>query len=175
MQNPLPKLGVVYNTLIQEERQRDIHNVTQFQFESTSLNARNYRPTMYRHSPYNVGGMTRENSGHHPSKPSFHISTSNRSHRPPVSASSSTDPFCNYCKKAGHIIEVCYKLKNRNKHYAANAQGVVSDSILGVYGTTKDTTHSSAQNQTVQMDSIEYVPSSLNFAGLFFEEATDNW
>ncbi|KAL9231992.1 hypothetical protein vseg_007144 [Gypsophila vaccaria] len=175
MQNPLPKLGIVYNTLIQEERQRDIHNVTQFQFDSASLTARNYRPNMYRHNPYNVGGLTRENPRTHSSKSSYHIPTASRSQRPPVSASSSTDQFCNYCKKAGHRIEVCYRLKNRNKRYAANVQGVTSDSILGPYGTTQDTTLNSAQNQNIQMDSIEYVPSSVNFAGLFFEEATDNW
>ncbi|KAK9669742.1 hypothetical protein RND81_13G151400 [Saponaria officinalis] len=43
MQNPLPKISTVYNNLVQEERQRDIHNVTQFQMDSASFYAQNNR------------------------------------------------------------------------------------------------------------------------------------
>ncbi|XP_074298898.1 uncharacterized protein LOC141629872 [Silene latifolia] len=41
MQNPLPKLALVYNNLLQKERQREIHSSTQVQVESAVLYARN--------------------------------------------------------------------------------------------------------------------------------------
>ncbi|KAK9683303.1 hypothetical protein RND81_10G130400 [Saponaria officinalis] len=54
MQNPLPKLAVVYNTLVQEERQREIHATFQFQTDSASLYAKNVRPPInQRYNPYN--------------------------------------------------------------------------------------------------------------------------
>ncbi|KAK9664602.1 hypothetical protein RND81_14G055100 [Saponaria officinalis] len=54
MQNPLPKLAIVYNTLVQEERQREIHTTFQFQTDSASLYAKNNRPGMNeRYNPYN--------------------------------------------------------------------------------------------------------------------------
>ncbi|XP_074298019.1 uncharacterized protein LOC141628820 [Silene latifolia] len=41
MQNPLPKISFIYNNLLQEEGQRDIHNNGQIQFDSAALYAKN--------------------------------------------------------------------------------------------------------------------------------------
>ncbi|KAK9681530.1 hypothetical protein RND81_10G008700 [Saponaria officinalis] len=62
IQNPLPKLAVVYNNLVQEERQREIHNAPQFLMDSASMYAKTVKPAhvlqsqnpyaVNRHNPY---------------------------------------------------------------------------------------------------------------------------
>ncbi|XP_074274069.1 uncharacterized protein LOC141597501 [Silene latifolia] len=52
MQNPLPKLSSIYNNLLQEEGQREIHNTVNFQSDSAALYAGNNKGT-YRN---NYGG-----------------------------------------------------------------------------------------------------------------------
>ncbi|XP_074264214.1 uncharacterized protein LOC141586778 [Silene latifolia] len=41
MQHPLPKISFIYNNLLQEEGQRDIHNNGQIQFDSAALYVKN--------------------------------------------------------------------------------------------------------------------------------------
>ncbi|KAK9705956.1 hypothetical protein RND81_07G095100 [Saponaria officinalis] len=137
MQNPLPKISTVYNNLIQEERQRDIHNVTQFQMDSASFYVQNIR-----------------------TKPGY-------SSRPPlgqkqyVGVSDSRKSFpagpleCRFCKKQGHTIEKCYKLQNRNRRFSGNAQFDNSGSILGIYDAdqhNQNVHHTQAFQNSPQID-----------------------
>ncbi|KAK9715361.1 hypothetical protein RND81_06G159800 [Saponaria officinalis] len=123
MQNPLPKLSTVYNNLVQEERQREIHNVTQFQMDSASFYARNSRNKLnYSGNPY------------YTQKQSVVLPDSKR----PLA----TNLECRYCKRQGHTIEKCFRLQNRNMKFAGSAQ--FSDNALGV----SDTVPSSSVQHT---------------------------
>ncbi|KAK9741839.1 hypothetical protein RND81_03G132500 [Saponaria officinalis] len=158
MQNPLPSVGIVYNNLIQEEKQREIQNIGHFNAESVSLYAKNTKNTGYQH--YN--------------RPDYRG-------KGPV-----TDPkrviSCNYCKKPGHTIDRCYKLQyNRSRKFANNAQ---TNGILGSYNhnvaavdrnmssSTPDITPDMLEQlRTIlqnQSQSSQILPSAANFAGNIF-------
>ena len=62
-------------------------------------------------------------------KPSYSSSGKEKSHDGPKSNNDnrnaqkdkSNSPTCNYCKKAGHIVSECWKLKNKNSDSSPNA------------------------------------------------------
>ncbi|KAK9698779.1 hypothetical protein RND81_08G130600 [Saponaria officinalis] len=111
MQTPLRSLASVYSNLVQEEKQREIHNFSQIGGESASFYAKNHRG--------NVGTGSVQYNRHDYRGKSFYTPDS----RKPIT--------CNYCKKPGHTVDKCYKLQNnRNKRFANNVQ---NDGILGAY------------------------------------------
>ncbi|XP_074317247.1 uncharacterized protein LOC141653392 [Silene latifolia] len=66
MQNPLPKMSVIYNNLLQEERQREIHNSTQFQADSYAMmgkNMGNYKGNSWNPNHKGFQGSKSMNSG----------------------------------------------------------------------------------------------------------------
>ncbi|KAK9666822.1 hypothetical protein RND81_14G213600 [Saponaria officinalis] len=146
MQNPLPKLSLVYNNLLQEERQREIHNSTQFQINSASFYARNNRSR----PPYGVNSFS-----HNQRVPPTPVS------RKPISTVSNefNTLECRYCKKLGHTIDKCFRLQNRNKKFAGNVH--FGDGILGNPG--------AVQNDAAQ------VPDAANFAGNSFSSVTPDF
>ncbi|KAK9682509.1 hypothetical protein RND81_10G079000 [Saponaria officinalis] len=162
MQNSLPKLAVVYDTLVQEERQREIHTTFQFQTDYASLYAKNNRPAMnQRYNPYNPNKNTWVFAGNQGLR---------RPYNGPIlkTQTSVSDIVCNYCKKPGHKIEQCYKLQNRNRKFAAHVQSIDSDGILGKFDASQSV---SENNNTSQFNNVEeehlvdpYIPSSVNFA-----------
>ncbi|XP_074287642.1 uncharacterized protein LOC141612789 [Silene latifolia] len=164
MQNPLPKLSSIYNNLLQEEGQREIHNAVNFQADSAALYAGNSKgPYKGNYNGYNNSGFNNGNIGYHnngynqknqfyknqasgsnqqghfngrrgnfqqQSQPNFQHQ--NAQHQQQFSSKGKGQniddnaipavpiPFCNYCKKHGHKIEVCRHLQNRNRRFAGN-------------------------------------------------------
>ncbi|KAK9750739.1 hypothetical protein RND81_02G218100 [Saponaria officinalis] len=182
MQNQLPKLAVVYNNLVQEERQREIHNTSQFQIDSASMYAKSNRNLSsygqnLRHNPYS-GNATRSVQGYN----------GTQAFKRPYNGGnpknqSNSDVFCNYCKRSGHKVDQCFKLQNRNKKFAANVHCTDSAGIMGDFGDSQhafrandagqfvqvsSTTASMDFQNNEQMDSVQYIPSSVNFAGNTF-------
>ncbi|KAK9734809.1 hypothetical protein RND81_04G164700 [Saponaria officinalis] len=163
LQNPLPSLSTVYNNLVQEERQREIHNETPFPTDSASFYAKNYKFPR-------------------PGAPG--TSANNQSFRDKGFVSDVKRPLvCNYCKKLGHTVDRCYKLQyNKNKRLANVAHSNFRDELLGGFDGQQvpNSTSSSVDidptvyhqlmqvlkgvgQPTVSNDS--FVPSSSNFAG----------
>ncbi|XP_069143593.1 uncharacterized protein [Solanum lycopersicum] len=100
MMNPLPSLTQAFSLLVQDERQREIKPGNQLSIASTSLNAGVSRFRGYNanndtgsKSNYDGGGGFRTN---------YSPQAGQSSHRNRV--------VCDFCKKAGHIKEKCYKL-----------------------------------------------------------------
>ncbi|KAK9751071.1 hypothetical protein RND81_02G239600 [Saponaria officinalis] len=159
MQNPLPKISIVYNNPIQEERQRDIHNVTQFQMDSASFYAQNNR-----------------NRSGYSGKPPI-------GQKPSVSTNDSRRTFptaleCRFCKKLGHTIDKCFKLQNRGRRFAGNVQSDNSGSILGIYDADQHS-QSVHNNQSIQhaqsssqTDQVTHL--SANFAGNSFSSISSD-
>ncbi|KAK9741428.1 hypothetical protein RND81_03G105000 [Saponaria officinalis] len=116
LQNPLPSLSPVYNNLLQEERQREIHNETQFPTDSASFYAKIFKNN--RGVPFGHTG------GGSPNAQSFRDKSFVSDSRKSVT--------CNYCKKPGHAIDKCYKLQyNRTKRLANAAPTASHDAFLG--------------------------------------------
>ncbi|KAK9743216.1 hypothetical protein RND81_03G225200 [Saponaria officinalis] len=112
LQNPLPPLSTVYNNLVQEERQREIHNETPFPTDSASFSVKNYKPPR-------------------PVTPGTYVN--NQSFRDKGHTSEVKKPLvCNYCKKMGHTIDRCYKLQyNKNRRQVNVAHSNFRDELLG--------------------------------------------
>ncbi|KAK9690007.1 hypothetical protein RND81_09G098300 [Saponaria officinalis] len=152
MQNPLPKISTVYNNLIQEERQRDIHNSTQFQLDSASFYARNIRgnPNQFQRNP-------------------------NQFQKNPVHMSDQrkvlpTAVECRYCKKPGHTIEKCYKLQNR-KRFAGLVQFNESSGPAGVFAPNQS---EPAQDSNIFTGQDNSTVASANFAGNSYSSISSN-
>ncbi|KAK9664005.1 hypothetical protein RND81_14G013000 [Saponaria officinalis] len=101
MQNPPPKLSIVYNNLIQEERQREIRHTVQFQSDSASLYVKTGRNSSFgtNSQGYNQNGQ--------------HQRGQNQTVRGKNSYSATV-------KKPGHSVERCYRLQNRNRRFASH-------------------------------------------------------
>ncbi|XP_015165738.1 uncharacterized protein [Solanum tuberosum] len=129
MMKPLPSMGQAFALLIQEEKQREFKPNNQIFTASSSL----YSSTS--------SGQSR-NSGGPSSTRGFQTNYTQ-------SGNVRTRPFCEYCKKLGHIKDKCYKLhgypnktnpgpndNHRNSNYkgykgkgiAANVHGELSES-----------------------------------------------
>ena len=98
MMIPLLTISQVYSMLIQEEKQREIRSNGLFLADSASLAVETYRPQQsYRGKMDRTDTFNGKNIGLDQSR-----SDKNEGRRSRL--------FCNYCKKAGHVIEKCYKL-----------------------------------------------------------------
>ncbi|KAK9673306.1 hypothetical protein RND81_12G159200 [Saponaria officinalis] len=170
LQTPLPSLSTVYNNLLQEERQREIHNETPFSTDSASFYAKNFKNNRGVSSGHNGSGL--------PNAPSFRDKRFNSDNK--------TSVTCNYCKKPGHTIDKCYKLQyNRTKRLANVAPTAPHDAFLGGFD-DRHGTNSAGSSPAQDLDHIVYqqllqalsiahrttlaagtqaVPSSSNFAG----------
>lgn len=98
MMNPLPTIAQGFSILIQEEKQREVRAPNKSISESTFLNvgAQNARRNQFR-TNYNQ----HQNVG----------ASGNQSYRTNKSQmSKSSQFFCDYCKRQGHIKEKCYRL-----------------------------------------------------------------
>ncbi|XP_074315683.1 uncharacterized protein LOC141651890 [Silene latifolia] len=162
--NPLPKLSSIYNNLLQEEGQREIHNAVNFQADFAALYAGNSKGAYkgnyngYNNSGFNNGNVGYHNNGYNQKNQFYKNQTAgsnqqgnfnhqNVQHQQSYSnkgKGSNADesvvpsvpiPFCNYCKKHGHKIEVCRHLQNRNRRFAGNVfneqEGVIGSASEG--------------------------------------------
>ncbi|XP_070056584.1 uncharacterized protein [Nicotiana tomentosiformis] len=91
MMNPLPSIAQAFSLLIQEERQREIKPNNHLALESSALSASTNRP-----------GSFKTNYS-----PSNNYNNRNK-------------PFCDYCKRPGHIKEKCYKLHGYPQSFSQN-------------------------------------------------------
>nr|XP_016453538.1 PREDICTED: uncharacterized protein LOC107777888 [Nicotiana tabacum] len=94
MMQPLTSLDNVYNILLQDEKQRQVVPITQFNSESASFNANSNKilPQFLSQKHY----AQRVNFDQNIQKTNFDQNKASLS--------------CKYCKKPGHTIEKCYKL-----------------------------------------------------------------
>ncbi|XP_019238854.1 PREDICTED: uncharacterized protein LOC109218914 [Nicotiana attenuata] len=111
MMESLPDISKAYSLIIQDEKQRGIHNVTSYNQKAPQSVNPNQR--------YNFNNRTTQNFNN-PTTQNFN------------NQKGYVDPkklFCKYCKKNGHVIEKCYKLHgfpqnfkfgNKNVRIAAN-------------------------------------------------------
>ncbi|KAK9664574.1 hypothetical protein RND81_14G052800 [Saponaria officinalis] len=168
MQNPLPKLATVYNNLIQEERQRDIHNSAQFRMDSASFYARN---------------DSRGRSGYNgiPSSPSFSQRQQSFGTKKPTA---NTVLECRYCKKPGHTIDKCYRLQNRGRKFAGSAHfdnfgntGCFPDD--GIASTAPNSNNaegfSAAPPSTLDSSSMSANFAGNTFSSVFSTKMRDTW
>ncbi|XP_074352929.1 uncharacterized protein LOC141692088 [Apium graveolens] len=113
MRSPLPSLSQVYNIVLQEETQRGIHSSTTHFMTNTA---------------------------------SLHAKDSSSSKFKPKSFSDNkfkSNLQCNYCKKSGHLIDICYRLHgfpndfkfNKPKKFTANVDvsGSIGNSVQTNY------------------------------------------
>ncbi|KAH0766351.1 hypothetical protein KY285_002222 [Solanum tuberosum] len=94
MMNPLPSMAQAFALLIQEEKQREFKPNNQLFAESSSLHAIA--------SGTSSGGTSAANTSGTLGSKDFKPNYSSSSHR--------GRPFCDHCKRPGHIKEKCYKL-----------------------------------------------------------------
>ena len=108
MMNPLPSMGQAFSLLIQEEKQREFKPIGRMSTDSVSLNVRavdnkghggrpfrtNFQGNSYGNSYGNYGDTNSSSGGNH--------YQSNNTNRNVI--------VCDYCKRAGHIKDKCYKL-----------------------------------------------------------------
>ncbi|KAK9675775.1 hypothetical protein RND81_11G030400 [Saponaria officinalis] len=131
MQNPLPSISVVYNNLLQEERQREIQNASTFQTNSASFYAKNVNnstaqknhPVLYQHNsaPLRSQNFQHSNSGTQFRRYNFGQNTDG-------------EIKCNYCKRPGHTIDKCRKLQYNNKRrFAHNATVDENDGLMQAF------------------------------------------
>ncbi|KAK9692231.1 hypothetical protein RND81_09G250200 [Saponaria officinalis] len=168
MQNPLPSVSVVYNNLLQEERQREIQNAFNFQINSASFYAKNVNATQGHYQNYPTAYKTQNNVNATPFR-----------HKGPAQ-NSDGELKCNY----RNVIDKCRKLQynNNKRRYANLAQTYVNDGLVDIFS-NKDTTDEQALcsqfmqflKQQQQRSVNNAVTSNANFAGLFNEDATDSW
>ncbi|XP_074265379.1 uncharacterized protein LOC141587809 [Silene latifolia] len=137
MQNPLPSLAIVYNLLVQEERQREINHQGEFQTDSASFHARNsklFYPKQLPSRDMNFKGQYPPCQGHYASNqgkfsPNQEQYTSNQQYSSNSSRKTefkgshdgNKTKWCNYCKKPGHTINICKRLEYNNRKRFANA------------------------------------------------------
>ena len=104
MMNPLPSMGQAFSLLIQEEKQREFKPIGRMSTDSVSLNVkavdnkghggRPFRTNFQGNSYGNYGDTNSSSGGNH--------YQSNNTNRNVI--------VCDYCKRAGHIKDKCYKL-----------------------------------------------------------------
>ena len=138
--------------MLQDEAQRDIQSGTTFLGESASMNATS----------------------------SKFASDSTSFSKKNATDGKKSALFCNYCKKAGHLIDKCFKLHGfppdfkftKSKRTAATAEvseSAVPDSSAMVSSPNTLTPEMCSQiMSTIQSTQLkDTVPSSANFAGTF--------
>ncbi|XP_074270194.1 uncharacterized protein LOC141593138 [Silene latifolia] len=197
MQNPLPKVAVIYNNLLQEERQREIHNTVNVQADSAAMMSKNvgYKGNSYNNNnkPFyssgnnrgNYNNNFRSNNNNHRTNNS-HISGNGFTHntnnihstgrgqgnykgKAPVENEPEKPKFCVYCKRNNHNVDSCFHLINRNRRIAGN---VFNSQDLGTSSAASG--FSEEQLDDDGFDVAEIQATAANFAGLF-QEALGPW
>ncbi|XP_059294865.1 uncharacterized protein LOC132047909 [Lycium ferocissimum] len=107
MISPLPTISNAYALLVQEEKQREVHNTPKYPGESSSFVA--------------------ANQGNFPQKP---FATDFRTQKTYYDNKKSGS-ICKYCKKPGHSIEKCYKLHGFPPNFKFTKQRNFQNSIQG--------------------------------------------
>ncbi|XP_074266306.1 uncharacterized protein LOC141588779 [Silene latifolia] len=174
MQNPLPKLAVIYNNLLQDERQREIHNSSQFQSDSAAMLAKNVN---FKNNSWGNGNGNAANKGFqgynktgNPNYKGYNpnykgkdtVQNQNQEKPPP--------PFYNNCKKYGHTVDSCYHLMNRNRRFAGNAFYNEQGNSQGSFSTEGHQAGASGSgvhpsNNSTETSTNDASTSSANFAG----------
>ncbi|XP_049389434.1 uncharacterized protein LOC125853742 [Solanum stenotomum] len=165
---PLPTIGQAYSLVVQDEKQREIHDVPNYPTESASFlvgNSGTRRFDEYKPKP---GNFSKKNN-----------------------------LICNYCKKIGHIIEQCYKLHGfpddfkftKNKKYQKGhvANNVFSSSEVNSHGVEGSTDQTSLSQENVaqllqllqkmnhQTSNTSDGSANITCAGPFIEEPSGGW
>ncbi|XP_074310098.1 uncharacterized protein LOC141645801 [Silene latifolia] len=178
MQNPLPKVAIIYNNLLQEERQREIHSTVNVQAESAAMLTKNVG---YKGNSYNNNNKPFYNSGNASNRgnPSNNFRGNNVPHnnnsfnssgrgqgnykgKTPVENETFTEKpkFYVYCKRNNHNLDSCYHLINMNRRFAGN---VFTDQDLA----TSSTAGGFSENQMTDDDfnTAEITATAANFVG----------
>ena len=104
MMNPLPSMAQAFALLVQEEKQREFKPHSQMFAEGSSLN-----------SSIHVGSSNLSCGRSSSTTASSANSTGGRVFRTNYSsnnypANNRPRPFCEHCRRSGHVIDKCYKL-----------------------------------------------------------------
>nr|XP_009775954.1 PREDICTED: uncharacterized protein LOC104225791 [Nicotiana sylvestris] len=102
MMQPLPEVSNVYSLVVQDEKQRGIHNVPGFQSDSAAFSARSNGPT-YNPKPPQTTNFTQRYTFNNPNPANQSFNNQKGGYDP-------KRHYCRNCKKPGHVIEKCYKL-----------------------------------------------------------------
>ncbi|XP_069152949.1 uncharacterized protein [Solanum lycopersicum] len=193
--NPLPTMAQAFSILVQEEKQREVRPSTRMNLDassgaSTSLSAVSGRGsfrTNYSQDKSTNRSTYRDHSQHQQDNRTYPFPDINKANL-----------FCNYCKKAGHTEEKCYRLhgfpknfkftKGRNYGSAAIAHSNCETPLEHAHGTqnlTKDQynhlvrllenfqVQGSSHSSKDTLDNI--MGGAANFAGPFTEEPSGDW
>ncbi|XP_019253971.1 PREDICTED: uncharacterized protein LOC109232671 [Nicotiana attenuata] len=102
MMNPLPSLAQTFLILIQEEKQREVKPNNQLMIESTALSVNRSRGNSFR---TNFGQQTNTTDTSYTNFNQQGNKTGNNNYKGGYPGSRPR-PFCDYCKKPGHIKEM---------------------------------------------------------------------
>ncbi|KAK9673406.1 hypothetical protein RND81_12G165600 [Saponaria officinalis] len=171
MQNPLPSISVVYNNLLQEERQREIQNASTFQTNSASFYAKNVNNSGAQKSPpiqhyqHNYAPFRTQNFQQNTGGTQFRNNNSGQS--------TDGELKYNYCKRHGHTIDKCRKLQynNNKKGFAHNATVDENDGLMEAFSNRGEVEEQALCSQFMdffkqkQQPVINPTASNVNFAG----------
>ncbi|XP_070026356.1 uncharacterized protein LOC107772464 [Nicotiana tabacum] len=133
MMNPLPSMAQAFSLLIQEEKQREVKPQSQLMMESVSLNV-----NVPSHSSLNRAPMHNNN---------FRTNYSPNNH----SSTSRPRPFCDYCKRAGHTKDKCFKLHGYPQDFNHNPKyQKVKRTAANVHWTPIDNFHVNGEEMQPQ-------------------------
>nr|XP_009778048.1 PREDICTED: uncharacterized protein LOC104227499 [Nicotiana sylvestris] len=121
MMQPPPSLDNAYNILLNDEKQRQVQSISQFNHDSMSFNVNTNNTPGF---PFGVSQNFEVNQAAVPNHPPL------RQYTQRVNFDQNKGSmFCKYCKKFGHLVDKCYKLYgypqgpkfNKGKKAAAHA------------------------------------------------------
>ena len=118
MMKPLLDIDQVYNIILQEEKQRALTTLSQFNNDTTAFNASNH--DMAEHTvlaaqqrsynlgfpsrPYNASHISGHNLSSSGNNTNFPLNQTHRSYSRPVTQDRRPQMFCDHCKMSGHTI-----------------------------------------------------------------------
>ncbi|KAK9734593.1 hypothetical protein RND81_04G150400 [Saponaria officinalis] len=125
--DPLPSINQAFSRLVQAERQRRICSLSYAPEDSNALAV--YRDSQHFQAHTKQGYQPPVHS-HVQMKDVQMKGTYKKEYRDPKKQKML---FCRYCKKEGHEIEFCFRLKNRNKRpeYAGNYSNKFASNVEG--------------------------------------------
>lgn len=150
MSNPLPSIGQVYNLLLQEEAQREIHSSNNFLADAAANSVSRSYPNQYRNK--NSGDIRKSTLTCNYCKKPGHIMAK--------------------CYRL-HGFPNDFKFTN-SKKVAANVETNVPAHQSSTTGLTSEM-YSQIISLLKSAQPVDSDPSHANFAGLFSEEATGSW
>ncbi|TXG72763.1 hypothetical protein EZV62_001342 [Acer yangbiense] len=113
--DPFPSVARIYSLVRQEEKQQEIHTLSNTVPEAAALNfqRQNYRQSQ----PHNSGKFGKEQASNQPF---------NNKPQGPTHQNGKLSPYCDHCKTVGHYKETCYKIHGYPpKNFHANAISAV--------------------------------------------------